>query len=183
MRRFQVKMLPRQGVACGALLLCATLAAPASAKADKVAICHVAGPQGKVLFLEVSQRAADAHLAHGDRVLAGGDCVRVQDVIPACIIPSAGEEVLVDFNPLLGEFYQDSSLYARLSSTATQTRLTIYDGDALHDVATNSNWDYSLSSDLLVTQGTFEGTLATYRVADVGECVTSTEPPPDGELE
>ena len=54
-----------------------TIAPPASAKADKVTICHrPPGNSGNAQTIEVGEKAVSAHLAHGDTrgACAGATC-------------------------------------------------------------------------------------------------------------
>ena len=58
-------------------ILAVTIAPPASARADKVTVCHQPpGNPGNPQTIEVKQKAVSAHLAHGDTLgeCAGGTC-------------------------------------------------------------------------------------------------------------
>lgn len=176
-----MKMPHRHALPLLALCMALFLSAPDAWAGENVNICHYT--KGTTVILNVSSNALPGHLAHGDAIRAGNSCAPVQDVIAACMLEGGVDEVFVDFNPLMGEFYLDEGLYAKLKLTGSGATMTVYEGGLLHDVAGNADWSYAFVDGKLVTEGIFVGASTIYEVKDASECEEPTSPPDDTQPE
>jgi acetyl esterase/lipase len=121
----QHQLVPRSRLA--ALLLAAVLglvlAVPATAQAQgrpahaKVGICHRTGPSGATVFLEVSERAAQAHARHGDvtGVASAAECeTGAEPTPPGRYLQEVFPEVAVERDLQYGEAPDEDGVAERL---------------------------------------------------------------------